>query len=275
VSATETDIFVAEDLDCVFHEGASAVSALSKFSFRLRRGEFVSIVGPSGCGKSTLLRIIAGIVAPTAGSVAGTCTADRAAGRVAMMFQSPVLVPWRDTLGNVLLIEELRRGRLGNRKEAETRVRKLLDLVRLADFADRYPFELSGGMQQRVALARALFLEPALMLLDEPFGALDAFTREDMNLELQRIWMAQNVTVLLVTHDLNEAIFLADRVIVMSNRPGRVILELPIVLPRPRAAKTKYDPIFLTAHQEVYAALHSDMRAVLRPSAEHKTRGTV
>jgi NitT/TauT family transport system ATP-binding protein len=206
-----------------------------------------------------LLRIVAGIVAPTKGKITGTTASDRVAGRIAMMFQSPVLVPWRDTLGNVLLIEELRSGVVKNRREAEARARGFLELVGLSDFSTKYPFELSGGMQQRAALARALFLQPELMLLDEPFGALDAFTREDMNLELQRIWMTQNVTVLLVTHDLNEALFLADRVIVMSERPGRVILEYSISLPRPRTADSKYDSAFLTAHHEIYTALHSGM----------------
>ena len=196
----------------------------------------------------------------------GSSGADRLAGRVAMMFQSPVLVPWRNTLGNVLLIEELRQGRLRHRQQAEAKARALLELVHLSEFAENYPFELSGGMQQRVALARALFLEPELMLLDEPFGALDAFTREEINLELQRIWISQNVTVLLVTHDLSEALFLADRVIVMSDRPGRIILERSIPLSRPRGPETKYDPVFLATHQEIHAALHSGMKGAQRPS---------
>jgi NitT/TauT family transport system ATP-binding protein len=251
-------------LDFSYGQGAKSVCALAKLSFCLRRGEFVSIVGPSGCGKSTLLRIVAGIVSPTRGAIAGTSAADRLAGRVSMMFQSPVLVPWRDTLGNVLLIDELRRGRAGHRKEAQERGRALLDLVRLTDFADKYPFELSGGMQQRAALARALFLQPRLMLLDEPFGALDAFTREELNLELQRIFMTERATVLLVTHDLNEALFLADRVIVMSDRPGRIVLERPLALPRPRNADTKYHPDFLAAHQEISGALHGGIRSTRR-----------
>src|SRR5262249_19377004 len=141
----------------------------------------------------------------------------------------------------------------------EARESTLLDLVRLGDFSGKYPFELSGGMQQRASLARALFLQPQLMLLDEPFGALDAFTREEMNLELQRIWMTERVTVLLVTHDLNEALLLADRVIVMSDRPGRIVLEQRISLPRPRNPDAKYHPEFLAAHREVYAALHGAM----------------
>jgi NitT/TauT family transport system ATP-binding protein len=272
VNAAEPDVFAAETVEFSYGSKTTAVRALTQLSFRLRRGEFVSVVGPSGCGKSTLLRIVAGIVTPTGGTVSGTSTTDRLAGRVAMMFQSPVLVPWRDTIGNVLLIEQLRSGRIRGRKEVEARARKLLDLVRLGDFSDKYPFELSGGMQQRTALARALFLQPQLMLLDEPFGALDAFTREEMNLELQRIWMADRVTVLLVTHDLNEALFLADRVIVMSDRPGRVVLERAISLPRPRTAEAKYHPEFLAAHREVYAALHGAMgTARCPPTSENST----
>jgi NitT/TauT family transport system ATP-binding protein len=253
------DVFAAENVEFSYGDKTSTVHALAQLSFRVRRGEFVSIVGPSGCGKSTLLRIVAGILPATGGIVSGTSTTDRLAGRVAMMFQSPVLVPWRDTIGNVLLIEQLRSGRLSNRRQAEARARTLLDLVRLGDFSGKYPFELSGGMQQRASLARALFLQPQLMLLDEPFGALDAFTREEMNLELQRIWMTERVTVLLVTHDLNEALLLADRVIVMSDRPGRIVLEQPISLPRPRTPDAKYHPEFLAAHRAVYAALHGAM----------------
>jgi NitT/TauT family transport system ATP-binding protein len=265
VTAAEDEmVFVAENIDFSYGQGAKSVSALATLSFCVRRGEFVSIVGPSGCGKSTLLRIVGGIVSPTHGMITGTSAADRIAGRVAMMFQSPVLVPWRDTLGNVLLIDELRRGRAGDRKKARERGRALLELVRLTDFADKYPFELSGGMQQRAALARALFLQPRLMLLDEPFGALDAFTREEMNLELQRIWMAERATVLLVTHDLNEALFLADRVIVMSERPGRIVLERQLFLPRPRNADTKYHPDFLAAHREISDALHGGIRSMRR-----------
>ena len=259
MNTAEPDVFAAENVEFSYGDKTSAVHALAQLSFRLRRGEFVSIVGPSGCGKSTLLRIVAGILPPTGGIVSGTSTADRLAGRVAMMFQSPVLVPWRDTIGNVLLIEQLRSGRLRSRRQAEARARKLLDLVRLGDFSGKYPFELSGGMQQRASLARAFFLQPQLMLLDEPFGALDAFTREEMNLELQRIWMTQRMTVLLVTHDLNEALLLADRVIVMSDRPGRILLEKRISLSRPRNPDAKYHPEFLTAHREVYAALHGAM----------------
>jgi NitT/TauT family transport system ATP-binding protein len=169
-------------------------------------------------------------------------------------------VPWRNIINNVLLIEQLRSGRIKNRAKAEAHARRVLELVRLGDFAAKFPFELSGGMQQRAALARALFVEPGLMLLDEPFGALDALTREDMNLELQRICMNRRITVLLVTHDLNEALMLADRVVVMSDRPGTVIFERTVDLPRPRSSAIRYDPGFLAAHEEIYKALHGGSR---------------
>jgi len=255
------DVFRAEGLECVYGRGGEAVHALSDVSLRVQAGEFVSIVGPSGCGKSTLLRIVGGLVRPTAGTISGSSEAERLAGKIAMMFQAPVLVPWRNVLRNVLLIEELRSGRIKQTDEAETRALRLLELVRLGDFVGKFPFELSGGMQQRAALARALFVEPGLMLLDEPFGALDALTREDMNLELQRICMSRPITVLLVTHDLNEALMLADRVVVMSDRPGTVILERRVDLPRPRSSAVKYDPRFLAAHEEIYRAMHGGARA--------------
>jgi NitT/TauT family transport system ATP-binding protein len=258
--AAATDVFRAAGLECVYGKGGEAVHALRDVSFSLRAGEFVSIVGPSGCGKSTLLRIVGGLLKPTAGTISGSSEADRLAGKIAMMFQAPVLVPWRNVLENVLLIEELRSGRLQDRAQAEARAQRLLELVRLADFAGKYPFELSGGMQQRAALARALFLEPGLMLLDEPFGALDALTREDMNLELQRICMSREITVLLVTHDLDEALLLADRVVVMSERPGTIVLEKDVPLPRPRSPGVKYEAAFLAAHAEIYKAMHRGSR---------------
>jgi NitT/TauT family transport system ATP-binding protein len=208
------------------------VTALSALDFDIYDGEFVSVVGQSGCGKSTLLKLLAGLLPYTAGSI--ELNGKPLAGpspEAAVVFQSPVLLPWRTVLENVLLPIEFR-------KLAPARYRQsaldLLAMVGLRDFAQRYPFELSGGMQQRAAIVRALVQEPRLLLMDEPFGALDAMTREQMNLELMRIWSASRKTVIFVTHSIAEAIFLSDRVIAMTARPGRIADILSIDLPRPR-----------------------------------------
>ena len=249
-------LFRCENLLLQFGADADRVVALESLTFSLRRGEFAAIVGPSGCGKSTFLRIIAGLLQPSAGRLSPVDEKKRQAGLVSLMFQSPVLLPWRTVVGNVILAANLsgiRRDPVAVRERALS----VLRLVGLADFVDRYSFELSGGMQQRVALARALLLDPELMLLDEPFSALDALTREEMNFELQRLWLQSGATVLFVTHDIAEAITLSDRVLVMSARPGRIIAEVKVPLPRPRSANTRYDPEFMEAHKEIYSALHA------------------
>jgi NitT/TauT family transport system ATP-binding protein len=209
------------------------VPALEDIDFTVREGEFVAIVGPSGCGKSTLLKIVAGLLPASAGEV--RLNGERVVGPrrdVGVVFQSPVLFPWRTVLDNVLLPVDVQRlGRERNR----ARAMELLALVGLQGFEHRYPWELSGGMQQRVAITRSLIHDPALLLMDEPFGALDAMTRESMNLELQRIWLERKETVLFVTHSIPEAVFLADRVFVMTRRPGRLLDRIAIDLPRPRA----------------------------------------
>jgi NitT/TauT family transport system ATP-binding protein len=208
------------------------VAAIAPMSFSVREGEFLTIVGPSGCGKSTLLKIIAGTLRRSTGSIRlkGE-TLDGPSPHIGMVFQSPVLLPWRTIEQNVLLPIELQRRDV---KDHRARASELFRLVRLEGFERKYPNELSGGMQQRVGIIRALIRDPAVLLLDEPFGALDAMTREHMNLELQRIWQDAGKTVILVTHSIPEAIFLADRVIVMSPRPGRIIEMIDIDLPRPR-----------------------------------------
>ncbi len=209
-----------------------AVNALQQISFSVSEGEFVAIVGPSGCGKSTLLKILAGLLPSSAGQAClrGT-TITKPRRDIGLVFQSPVLLPWRSVLENLLLPVDVQGlGRERYRKTAQ----ELLRLVGLEEFARRYPWELSGGMQQRVAITRALIHDPAMLLMDEPFGALDAMTREQMNLELQRIWMERKKTVLFITHSIPEAVFLADRVLVMTPRPGRIMDEVPVDIPRPR-----------------------------------------
>ena len=208
------------------------VRALHEISCTIRNGEFASILGPSGCGKSTLLLIIAGLISPTSGTL--RFREEKVSGSApdfGIVFQDPVLFPWRDVQTNVELPAEVAGIRREQRAE---RARKLIALVGLEGFERKYPYELSGGMQQRVAIARALMLSPSLLLMDEPFGALDAMTREQMNLELQKISMATRATVVFVTHSIAEAVFLSDRVMVMTGRPAILKEVVDIDIPRPR-----------------------------------------
>lgn len=221
--------------------------ALDDTSLTVAPGEFVAVVGPSGCGKSTIMKVVTGLWPPTAGRV-------RVDGRevtgplsiAGMAFQNPTLLPWRSTLHNVMLPLEIvspHASRLRRERPAyEAQARDLLALVGLKGFEDRSPWELSGGMQQRASLCRALIHNPSLLMLDEPFAALDMFTREELWLAVQDLWLTRQPTVILVTHDLREAAFLADRVLVMSARPGRIIAERPVDLPRPRALEMTYEP---------------------------------
>ena len=212
---------------------AARVRAVQKISFSVAAGEFVCLLGPSGSGKSTLLRIIAGLIAPDAGQVIfqGRPLSEPQE-EIGFVFQSTNLMPWRTVIENVLLPLEIRNGSATEADRAQAIA--LLDLVGLNGFHHAYPRQLSGGMSQRVVLARTLIHRPALMLLDEPFGALDALTRDRLNLELLRIHQAQGTTTVMVTHSIPEAVFLADRVIVLSERPGRLIADVAIDLPRPR-----------------------------------------
>ena len=212
--------------------GGAHVAALRNLDFEVFDGEFVSVIGQSGCGKSTLLKVLAGLLPYTAGSVELNGKPLRGPSpETAVVFQSPVLLPWRTVFDNVLLPIELRQLPLANYRQTAL---DLLQMVGLQDFAQRYPYELSGGMQQRAAIVRALVQDPRLLLMDEPFGALDAMTREQMNLELLRIWNQSRKTVIFITHSIAEAIFLSDRVIAMTARPGSIADVITIDLPRPR-----------------------------------------
>jgi NitT/TauT family transport system ATP-binding protein len=226
------------DLSLTFRGPTGVVPAIRDLSLEVPAGSFTAVIGPNGCGKSTLLRVIAGLLPPTAGRVelGANSTPPRAGdGRVGLAFQQPRLIPWLSTLDNVALPLVLERGpeRVAN-GERRARAEEALRRVGLLDAARRRPRELSGGMQQRAALARALITDPPLLLLDEPFSALDALTREAFDAELQRLWLDQPRTVVLVTHAVSEAIALADRVVVMTARPGRVARVVEVDLPRPR-----------------------------------------
>ena len=233
----------------------ATMTAVSGIDLNLRRGEFVSLIGPSGCGKSTLLRLIGDLIQPSAGSAlingkpAHQARLDRDYG---MVFQAPVLFEWRTVEDNVRLPLELIGGDKGAR---EARVREMLELVELPDFARHYPYQLSGGMQQRVAIARALTFSPAILLMDEPFGALDEMTRERMNSEVLRIWEQTGITVVFVTHSIPEAVFLSTRVVVMSPRPGRITRIVEIDLPRPRGVETRESRRYFEMVTEVREAL--------------------
>jgi NitT/TauT family transport system ATP-binding protein len=236
--------------------GAGGVTALQDVDLEIRPGEFVSLIGPSGCGKSTLLRVVGDLIQPTTGTVevngktAAQARADRDYG---IVFQDSVLFEWRTVAKNIGLPLELAGWSRERRRE---RVHEMLDLVELTGFDSHHPWQLSGGMQQRVSIARALSFSPALLLMDEPFGALDEMTRERLNIELLRIWEASGSTVIFVTHSISEAVFLSTRVVVMSPRPGRITGIVDIDLPQPRTNRTREEPRF--------AELIRDVRRTLR-----------
>jgi NitT/TauT family transport system ATP-binding protein len=222
----------ARGLSKTYITGSREVTALKSLDFEVYEGEFVSVIGQSGCGKSTLLKVLAGLLPYSAGAVELNGKPLRGpTPEAAVVFQSPVLLPWRTLLDNVLLPIEFRKLPMASYRRSAA---DLLKMAGLSDFAQRYPFELSGGMQQRAALVRALVQDPRLLLMDEPFGALDAMTREQMNLELLRIWSQSRKTVIFITHSIAEAIFLSDRVIAMTARPGTIAEVIAIDLPRPR-----------------------------------------
>ena len=235
-------LIVLDRVAKVFTSGARTVTALESVSFDIPTSNFVSIVGPSGCGKSTLLKILSGLMPPSSGNaIVNGQPVTGPLENVGMVFQAPVLLKWRSVLGNILLPVEFAKLDLPSHIE---RARGLIDLVGLAGFEEMYPHELSGGMQQRVSLCRALVTDPQLLLMDEPFGALDAMTRDELDMELLRIWEDRKKTVLFVTHSIQEAVFLSDRVFVMSARPGRLLEIIPIHLPRPRTLEMMSIPQF-------------------------------
>jgi NitT/TauT family transport system ATP-binding protein len=237
--------------------GKGGVTALESIDLDVSRGEFISLIGPSGCGKSTLLRVIGDLVEPTTGEIlvngkpAHRARLDRDYG---IVFQAAVLYDWRTVAKNIALPLELLQW---DRIRRASRVEEMVELVELEGFEKHYPWQLSGGMQQRVSIARALSFSPALLLMDEPFGALDEMTRERLNLELLRIWAETGSTVIFVTHSISEAVFLSTRVVVMSARPGRITSVLPIDLPQPRTFETREDARFFEHVTEVREALHA------------------
>jgi NitT/TauT family transport system ATP-binding protein len=245
------DLIHLERACLVYGQGASRVEALAETSLRIVAGDFVALVGPSGCGKSTILKLVSGLLQVTTGNV---FVAGREMGaqdvRIGMAFQNPTLLPWLTVRQNVMLPLKIVRPfrdawRQKRRTEYRDRANRLLTKVGLAGFEDRFPWQLSGGMQQRASLCRALIHEPTLLLLDEPFGALDQFTREELWETMQQLWMDQKPTVLLVTHDLRESAYLANRIIVMSSRPGRVIEDQQVQFARPRNVEMTYQPAFV------------------------------
>ena len=246
----------------VYGDTQTGTVALREVNLAVKQGEFVSIIGPSGCGKSTLLRLIADLIQPTEGVIKVNgksphqARLDRDYG---MVFQAPTLYDWRTVQKNVELPLEVMQAKDGKRHD---RARAMLDMVGLGDFAKHYPWQLSGGMQQRVSIARALVFDPTLILMDEPFGALDEFTRERMNLELLDIWAATHKTVIFVTHSISEAVFLSNRVVVMTPRPGKIAAVVDIDLPYPRT--------FDTRESEQFFDLVTQVRETLR---EEFTRG--
>jgi NitT/TauT family transport system ATP-binding protein len=244
---------IVRHVSAVFADPGGSLHALQDLSFQVAPQEFVCVLGPSGCGKTTLLRTLAGLLPPSGGEIEylGRRLGGPQPG-IGLVFQKANLLPWRNVLDNISLPLEVQGlPRLTAREQA----RRLVELVGLHGFEASLPRQLSGGMAQRVALARALVQDPDLLLLDEPFGSLDALTREQMGSELLNIWQQQRKTVVMVTHSISEALLLADRLLVLTRRPGRLSLDLPVTLPRPRSEETRYLPEFSTLSRQVRAAI--------------------
>jgi len=263
------------DVSVTFGRGERAVPALAKTTLRISDGEFVALVGPSGCGKSTILRLVAGLVRPTTGVVilGGREVAAKAL-RIGMAFQNPTMLPWLTIEQNIMLplkIVEPYRSQFRKLKRTTFRdkANALLEQVGLKGFARRFPWQLSGGMLQRANLCRALIHEPRMLLLDEPFGALDQFTREELWSILQELWMLHQPTVLLVTHDLREAGFLGSRICVMSARPGRILDDRRVTFARPRTVAMTFEPDFVALNQRLREFIVGERTAVTEGGASH------
>ena len=246
---SQTPILTIHNLSAVFPDNNGGLRALEDISFDVYAREFVCVLGPSGSGKTTLLRILAGLIPPTSGSFTFGHGEQPSIG---MVFQQANLMPWRTVMDNIKLPLEVKQV---DEQTARSKTQEMIELVGLQGFEDSLPRELSGGMAQRVAIARALIHDPDLLLLDEPFASLDAMTRERMWNELSRIWQARQKTVIMVTHSINESLFLADRVLVLTQRPGKVKLDLLVNLPRPRVADMRYTPHFGALARKLRAAI--------------------
>ncbi|MFU8772410.1 MAG: ABC transporter ATP-binding protein [Anaerolineales bacterium] len=250
---THNPILVVRDLSLTFSDRDGGLHVLDRLSFSVDPEEFVCVLGPSGSGKSTLLRVLAGLLQPTMGEVTYAQQDSHAKHvRIGFVFQKANLMPWRTVLENITLPLEIQKR---DPPAARSQAQQLVELVGLQGFEQALPRDLSGGMAQRVAIARSLIHDPQVLLLDEPFGALDALTRERMGTELLRIWQAHRKTVVMVTHAIPEALFLADRVLVLSPRPGHLRLDLPVELPRPRLDEMRYTPTFGNLAKRLRAAL--------------------
>jgi NitT/TauT family transport system ATP-binding protein len=248
VSAAASPLNI-DAVDLTYATSRGPLEALKALSFDVAAGEFVSILGPSGCGKSTLLKLVTGLISPTAGTIRLAGDPVRGPRReVGIVFQQPTLLPWKTVIENVLVPIRAMGMDVGAKRGGAL---ELLDMMKLGKFARHYPSELSGGMQQRVGIARCLIHDPTLLLMDEPFAALDALTRESMMDELQRIWMTTGKSVLFITHSIPEAVYLSDRIIVLSPRPGRVLHTLNVDLSRPRTLDTMSDPRFATLSKQL------------------------
>jgi NitT/TauT family transport system ATP-binding protein len=252
------------DVSKLYDTRSGSIQALDRIALTVNTGEFVSLLGPSGCGKSTLLRIVAGLEKVTSGevSISGSPVTGPQT-QLGIVFQSPLLLAWRDAIGNILLQAEARKMDLIRTRQTSL---ALMESVGLGGFEHKLPRELSGGMQQRVAICRALLHDPSLILMDEPFGALDALTRDQMNIDLQALWRRGEKTVLFVTHSISEAVFLSDRILVVSPRPGRIVLDQRINLPRPRRMRMR-DLEEFTGYQKLIRARFAES-GVLREDDE-------